>query len=66
MPGGRGLDPAAFGANSLRSGFLTAGAEAGASIWKLQEVSRHKSVDALSDYIRRADLFKDHAGSAFL
>jgi site-specific recombinase XerD len=61
-----GLDPAEHSGHSLRSGFLTSGAEAGASIWKLQEVSRHKSVDVLANYIRSADLFKDHAGAAFL
>ena len=46
--------------------FLTSGAEAGASIFKLMEVSRHKSVDTLRGYVRRAELFRDHAGSDFL
>ena len=41
-------------------------AESGASIWKLQEVSRHKSLDTLRGYVRRVDLFKEHAGAAFL
>jgi hypothetical protein len=36
--------------------------ESGAAIWKLSEVSRHKSVDTLRGYVRRADLFKEHAG----
>jgi hypothetical protein len=44
-------------------GFLSSGAEAGASIFKLMEVSRHESVDTRG-YVRRAELFKDHAGSA--
>ena len=61
-----GLDPASFAAHSLRAGFLTSGAEAGATIFKLMEVSRHKSVDTLRGYVRRADLFRDHAGSGFL
>jgi hypothetical protein len=30
------------------------------------EVSRHKSVDTLRGDVRRAELFKDHAGSGFL
>jgi hypothetical protein len=34
--------------HSLRSGFLTSAAENGASIWKLSEVSRHKSLNVLS------------------
>jgi hypothetical protein len=30
------------------------------------EVSRHKSMDTLRGYIRRTELFKDHAGADFL
>ena len=41
-------------------------AESGATIWKLSEVSRHKSLDTLRGYVRRVDLFKEHAGAAFL
>lgn len=45
---------------------LTSAAESGASIFKMVEVSRHKSVDTLRGYVRRVDLFKEHAGAAFL
>ncbi len=61
-----GLAPAEFSGHSLRSGFLTAAAQAGASIWKMQEVSRHRSVQVLSGYVRSAELFDDHAGADFL
>ena len=61
-----GLNPATFSSHSLRSGFLTSAAEAGASIWKLAEVSRHKSLDTLRGYVRRVDLLNEHAGSALL
>ena len=61
-----GYDPAQFAGHSLRAGFLTEGASQGATIFKLQEVSRHKSVQVLADYVRNADLFKDHAGQSFL
>ena len=61
-----GLDPASFAGHSLRAGFLTSAAEAGASVFKMMEVSRHKSVDTLRGYVRRADLFREHAGAAFL
>jgi site-specific recombinase XerD len=61
-----GLDAAAYSGHSLRSGFLTSAAEAGASIWKLSEVSRHKSLDTLRGYVRRVDLFREHAGATFL
>jgi integrase len=61
-----GLDPATFAGHSLRSGFLTSAAESGASIWKLAEQSRHTSLDMLRGYIRKVDLFREHAGAAFL
>lgn len=61
-----GYDPRQFAGHSLRSGFLTEGAEQGATIFKLQEVSRHKSVQVLSEYVRNAELFKNHAGDGFL
>lgn len=61
-----GYDPTEFAGHSLRAGFLTEGASQGATIFKLQEVSRHKSVQVLADYVRNADLFKDHAGERFL
>jgi hypothetical protein len=51
---------------ALRAGFLTSAAEAGALVFQLAEVSRHKSLDTLRGYVRRADLFRDHAGAAFL
>jgi hypothetical protein len=38
----------------------------GASAFKLKEVSRHKSMVTLCGYIRRTELFKDHAGADFL
>ncbi|USU14140.1 tyrosine-type recombinase/integrase (plasmid) [Sphingomonadaceae bacterium OTU29THOMA1] len=64
--GAAGYDPTEFAGHSLRAGFLTEGAAQGATIFKLQEVSRHKSVQVLSDYVRNAELFKDHAGERFL
>jgi hypothetical protein len=53
------LDPAEFSGHSLRSGFLTSAAEAGASIFKMVEVSRHKSVDTLHGYVRRVDFSRN-------
>lgn len=61
-----GYDPASFAGHSLRSGFLTAAARSGASIFKMREVSRHKSMQVLADYVRDAELFRDHAGDGFL
>jgi site-specific recombinase XerD len=61
-----GLDPAAFAGHSLRSGFLTSAAARGASIFKMADQSRHKSMDTLRGYVRDAEVFKDHAGAGLL
>jgi hypothetical protein len=61
-----GLDPALFAAHSMRSGFLTSAAKRGASIFKMMDQSRHRSVETLRGYIRDAEIFKDHAGAGLL
>jgi site-specific recombinase XerD len=61
-----GLKAGDFSAHSLRSGFLTSAARRGASIFKMMDVSRHKSVETLRGYVRDAELFRDHAGSNLL
>ena len=61
-----GYDPAHYAGHSLRAGFLTEAAANRASIFKMQDVSRHKSVQVLSEYVRNAELFEDHAGAQFL
>jgi integrase len=61
-----GLGPAAFSGHSLRSGFLTSAAARGVSIFKMMDVSRHKSVDTLRGYVRDAELFRDHAETGLL
>jgi integrase len=55
-----GLDPKAYGAHSLRSGAITTAAKRGASIFRIKDLSRHKSTDVLAGYVREAELFKDH------
>src|SRR5215471_16829350 len=60
------LDPNQFAGHSLRAGFLTSAASWGASIFKMMDVSRHRSVETLRGYVRDAELFKDHAGSGLL
>jgi hypothetical protein len=57
------LDPAVFSGHSLRAGFPTSAAGKGASIFKMMDVSPHKSVDTLRGFVRDAELFKDHAGT---
>jgi integrase len=61
-----GLDPRRYAGHSLRAGFVTSAARAGADVWKIQQVSRHKSMQVLSGYVRDARLFDDHAGEPFL
>jgi site-specific recombinase XerD len=61
-----GFDASTFSGHSLRSGFLTSAAAKGASIFKMMDVSRHKSVDTLRGYVRDAELFRDHAGAGLL
>jgi site-specific recombinase XerD len=61
-----GLEASTFSGHSLRSGFLTSAAANGASIFKMMDVSRHKSVETLRGYVRDAEMFKDHAGAGLL
>jgi integrase len=61
-----GFDASTFSGHSLRAGFLTSAAGKGASIFKMMDVSRHKSVETLRGYVRDAELFKDHAGAGLL
>jgi hypothetical protein len=60
-----GVDFAQFSGHSLRAGFVASAAETGANIFKIAEVSRDRSTDVLSGYVRRVDLFRDHAGPLF-
>jgi integrase len=61
-----GIQDRAIAGHSLRSGFLTAAALRGASVWKLMQVSRHRSVAALQGYVRDREGFRDHAGLGLL
>ena len=61
-----GLDPKDFSAHSLLSGFLSSAAEHKADVFKMQEQSRHKSLDVLSGYVRSKNRFVQHAGAGFL
>jgi site-specific recombinase XerD len=48
-----GFDPSSLSGHSLRSGFITSAARSGASIWKLADQSRHRSMDTLRGYAAR-------------
>jgi len=64
--GRAGFDASTYSGHSLRAGFLTSAAGNGASIFKMMDVSRHRSVETLRGYVRDAELFKDHAGAGLL
>ena len=51
--------------HTSKASLLTAAAQAGAPIRKMQGQSRHKSLNVLSGYVRSARLFDDHAGKDF-
>lgn len=61
-----GLDPVAYAGHSLRAGYVTSCVEANASIAKIMEQTRHKTPGMVMTYSRRANLFVDHSGAAFL
>jgi len=52
-----------YSPHSLRAGFITTAAKAGAPEHVIQRTSRHKSVDVLRSYIRSADAFAENAGN---
>lgn len=54
-----------MGGHSLRAGFLTEASRTGATIAKMQEVSRHKKVEVLLGYVRSAELFDDLRENSF-
>ena len=61
-----GLDADRYAGHSLRSGFLTSAARARASIFKMADQSRHKSLDVLRAYVRNEERFEDHAAKGLL
>jgi site-specific recombinase XerD len=61
-----GFDREQFAGHSLRAGFLTSAAKRGASIFKMMDQSRHRSVETLRGYVRDAEIFKEHAGAGLL
>jgi integrase len=61
-----GLDARRYAGHSLRSGFLTSAARNRASIFKMADQSRHKSLDVLREYVRNEARFEDHAAEGML
>ena len=61
-----GLDVSDFGSHSLRAGFVTTAADRDVNESRIMDVTRHKDSQTVRGYIRRANLFKGHAGASFL
>jgi integrase len=61
-----GFDPAGFSGHSLRAGFVTSAAQAGARTDKIMAVTGHTAAATVQRYVRDAEAFVDHAGAAFL
>jgi integrase len=61
-----GLNADDFGAHSLRAGFVTTAADREVELTRIMDVTRHKDVRTVTGYVRRANLFKGHAGATFL
>ena len=60
------LDPSLFAGHSLRAGFVTSALEDGADTLRVMDQTRHRSVETLRKYDRRAKAFVAHAGKGFL
>lgn len=60
-----GLDPEPYGAHSLRSGFATSAAKAGAPGWSIQQQTGHRSVAMLRSYIQAGRIW-DETAAGFL
>jgi site-specific recombinase XerD len=60
------LDPALFSGHSLRAGFVTSALERGADLFRIMDVTRHREVETLRVYDRRAKAFVNHPGKGFL
>ncbi|WP_407530059.1 hypothetical protein [Methylobacterium oryzisoli] len=61
-----GLDAAAFGAHSLRAGYIITAAERGADLARILDQSRHRDIRTVVGCIRRANSFKWRSGERFL
>jgi len=61
-----GIDPTDYSGHSLRAGFATSAVQAGASSWKVRQMTGHASDAMLARYVRDGELFIDNAAGAML
>lgn len=58
-----GFDPDRYSGHSLRAGFATSAAAAGATEIAIARQTRHRSMEVLRGYIREGDLFRTNAAT---
>ncbi len=63
---GAGLAASDISGHSLRSGLVTSAAQVGASTYKIQQQTGHRSVEMLARYVRDANLFENNAAGLVL
>jgi integrase len=61
-----GLHPMGYSGHSLRAGFATTAAVAGAPLWKIRIQTRHATDQGVARYIRVGGLFTANAASDIL
>jgi integrase len=61
-----GINPEGYSGHSLRAGFATSAAQAGASTIKIRQQTGHASDAMLSRYIRDGELFVGNAAAVVL
>ena len=57
-------DVARFGGHSLRRGFITSAARAGADPFRIAAQSRHRSLETVRRYVEAETRFEDHPGAS--
>ena len=50
----------------LKAGFVTSATSAGADVFRLMDEGSHRNVGTVRGYVRRAEMFKHHAGAGFM
>jgi len=59
-----GINPAEYGAHSLRAGFVTAAGEANVGELVIASQTGHRSTQMVRRYFRRSDLWRANASSS--
>lgn len=61
-----GFDPSMFSGHSLRAGFATSAAQAGAATWTIMKQTGHRSEKTFRRYIRAGEMFASNPLSSLL